>query len=1108
MNLKLIRYLSVTLIVLAFSVMVFAKEGGDKKSANLSKTLGEPVYTKFNINNISTWFKNNGESDINQNGNSGFVFPKGSNRTAVFQSGFLWGGKVDGQIRVGGSVYRQGTVPGYIKADGTRVIDEHPSPGVHTAPDVRIYRVRRDYKDEKADFSSEVADGDGPTADAVRAQYEKDWNEWPAASQGAPYEDVDGDGKYNPAKDIPGVPGADQTIWFVANDFDAAQTDYMYGSQPMGIEEQVTVWGYKATGALGNMLFRKYLIINKSPEKKTFTDMYVSMWSDPDLGDAGDDYVGTDTTLSLGYIYNAKAVDATYNPLPPPAAGFDFFQGPIVAGSAGDKAIFKGKIVPGKKNMKMTAFAFYINSDPVFSDPVQGNYERGTLGFYNLFQGKVSTTGQFFVDPNTGQPTTFAVAGDPVTRKGWIDGQLHPPGDRRLSMASGPFNMAYGDTQEVVVAEIAAGAIPGVDRLGAIGLLKFYDLQAQLAYDNFFNVPTPPPAPVVTATTFDQEIVLYWGVDEAKFQTTENYTKGGYTFQGYNVYQLPTATAQKEEARLIATFDIDDGIGKISDLVFDPTAGVVQSKVVTFGADTKISRYIKINTDAFKGGLPILNGSKYFFAVTSYAYNPSETAVPSVLENPLTVINGASGLVPEKPKPGIRYQAASGDQLKFSRTAGRSDGVLVANVIDPSKVTGQTYKVTFKDDPVIPGSVLWTLAKGTTVLLKDQTNLSGDDTYLITDGLQVKVQGPPPGVKEWDIPKGSRRFTWANGAGLELEGFEGALGWASPRTIFGTVDGLNVVKASETKNVLLKLAKVDFTGDFNPPIDVNDPNVSYGYRYLRGATGAPAKPEFAPFIVNKVGGYAFQAFEKNVPLSAWDVDNPAQPKRLAVGFLENNVAKGLVDGKYWPADYNNVDNVASTGPREWLFIFDLPYSETANPEYQKEILGTVSDAPHRVMYTATWNRRGPAKFSPGNSGDDELAIFTNRVLTKDDVYQLTAPSVINDPNLAKADVEQINVFPNPYYGVNPQELNKYQRFVTFSHLPANATIRIFNLAGQLVRTLQKNSPEQFLRWDLQNENALPAASGLYIVHIDMPDLGKTKILKVAIIQEQQLLDRF
>ncbi len=88
-------------------------------------------------------------------------------------------------------------------------------------------------------------------------------------------------------------------------------------------------------------------------------------------------------------------------------------------------------------------------------------------------------------------------------------------------------------------------------------------------------------------------------------------------------------------------------------------------------------------------------------------------------------------------------------------------------------------------------------------------------------------------------------------------------------------------------------------------------------------------------------------------------------------------------------------------------------------------------------------------------------------------------------------------------------MNKYQRFVTFNHLPAEADIKIFNLAGVMVRRIQKSSTSQFERWDLNNDSGLPVGSGLYIVHITMPGLGgATKILKVAIVQEQQILDRF
>jgi hypothetical protein len=125
-----------------------------------------------------------------------------------------------------------------------------------------------------------------------------------------------------------------------------------------------------------------------------------------------------------------------------------------------------------------------------------------------------------------------------------------------------------------------------------------------------------------------------------------------------------------------------------------------------------------------------------------------------------------------------------------------------------------------------------------------------------------------------------------------------------------------------------------------------------------------------------------------------------------------------------------------------------------------------------------------------------------------DTYRFKSTQPIYSGDLAKQDIKKINVFPNPYYGVNSQEINKYERFVTFNHLPEKATIRIFNLAGQLIRTIEKNTTTQYQRWDLQTDSGLPVASGLYVVYIDMPDLGEVKILKAAIIQEQQILDRF
>jgi hypothetical protein len=162
----------------------------------------------------------------------------------------------------------------------------------------------------------------------------------------------------------------------------------LYGTQTP-IECQVTSWAYAQEGPLGNMVFRSYVIINKSSQR--LDSMLVAMWSDPDLGFSDDDFAGCDTSLSLGYIYNAQNVDATYGALPPPASGFDFFQGPIVA--APGPATFRGSTSMVSAT-PMTSFLLYQRPDS--ADPAGRSRRRDADAF---MRGRVGLTGQVFQDP-------------------------------------------------------------------------------------------------------------------------------------------------------------------------------------------------------------------------------------------------------------------------------------------------------------------------------------------------------------------------------------------------------------------------------------------------------------------------------------------------------------------------------------------------------------------------------------------------------------------------------------------------------------------------------------------------------------------------------------
>jgi hypothetical protein len=1109
-NMRKNNYLNFLIIIILslsvpFSILAENKDGdGKHKRQSLQKTTDNPVQSIVDINNITSWVGSDGYHDWLVGGSWNGAYPNGVNAGAIFSEGIVWGGKVnDGtspQVRVNGNTY----------GSGCKAI-------------TRLFRVRPDYASgnltqDAADFLN-IAVGAVTESDiaALRAQYETDWNEWPAkgnpnsayGDQGAPFKDVDGNGLYDPTIDVPGIPAASQTLFIKYNDDQVP----LYGAPAIGLEVTEVYWAYAYTGALGNVIYKKVNIVYKgtptSASNSNIQDMYIVQWADPDVGNSTDDFAGCDTTLNLGYAYSSRDPDAVYEGLglAPPAVGYDFLQGVSkFTGNPNDSAIVNLEWRHGYKyvNLKpdgtpipMSSFVYFAAggtwSDPAFT-------YTGSLEFYNLMRG-------FKPDPPypAGEPFpssvadvvnygtftgTFLLTGDPVAGTGKLDGNVDGPGDRRIMVTNGPISMNLGDTAEVVIALV--GGL-GTDHLNSVAQMKTNDETAQTVFDLLFKLPSLSP-PNVQIAEMDKKIVLNWGWDLNSINEIETFSDQGYSFEGYEVYQLPSASSTIENGVLLGVFDLVDGITAIYDTTKDANGTNIPVLVVD-GKDAGIQRYLTITTDKIKN-VDLRNGQEYYFAVVPYAFNPFPLLPFHALRAPV-VIHIA---IPQQPV-GYVFNSEVGDTLTVTHT-GPSDGSAVAIVVDPTVVTGHTYNIVFDTSG---GATSWGVKDVTTNTTKVSglTNQSGDQNYPIIDGILVKVIGPPEGVKPgddgWTIPTGTRRFTWSN-ADFGFESFNGALGWASPYEIYG--GGPPGVPATDLDNVLLKLATVtDAEVLFDPTFDPNDANMSYAYRYGRNFANPPADPRFAPHIINAVSGYSFQDFTKNMPMSAWNVEDPANPERIVLGWLENNVADGLVDGKYWPSDAS-LDNVGSSGPREWLFIYKVPYSETEDATLEVGL--TANPVP--IMYWATWNRRGPAPFSPNGTGTDQFEIFHTNINYVTDVFSYMAPTFEKSDALAKEDVNKINVFPNPYYGYQYREISRDQHYVTFSHLPDQATLRIFDLSGVLIKTIDHvASSGQFDYWNLQNESGYPVASGIYVVYVDMPALGTTKILKLAVIQEQQIL---
>ena len=152
------------------------------------------------------------------------------------------------------------------------------------------------------------------------------------------------------------------------------------------------------------------------------------------------------------------------------------------------------------------------------------------------------------------------------------------------------------------------------------------------------------------------------------------------------------------------------------------------------------------------------------------------------------------------------------------------------------------------------------------------------------------------------------------------------------------------------------------------------------------------------------------------------------------------------------------------------------------------------------MWMMTCSRRNANSWATG--GADKFQITANHVNFVNDVFTFTEPEPSTGSDVNKASISRIGVFPNPCYVGSSDNGPSFRNRVTFNNLPANVVVRIFNLAGHLVRTLHKQDVTQFLDWDLTNEDYWQVASGIYLCVIEMPDLGQTKVLKLAVIQGQ------
>ncbi|HLG35634.1 MAG TPA: hypothetical protein VI757_12200, partial [Bacteroidia bacterium] len=386
-----------------------------------------------------------------------YEVPINSGQHVLFAGGIWIGGfDASGNLKGAAQTYRQ---------NGS---DFLPGPADTSSPGYdNVWKITRQ---EVLDFIS----GSPPTNAIIN---------WPGNGDGlqqlAPYHDINGDGVYNYADgDYPdfGFTGSgnccdilhgDQSIWWVINDVCYPHTES--GCLPFGIEIQCEAFAFSTTDAdINNTTFYQFKLVNKTI--LPINNFYFGFFSDPDLGNYADDYVGCDVGRSMAYCYNDSAAASGFYQHPP-AIGIDFLKTPFYANGA-----------------RMSNFVSFDNNFSCSGNPITCQNYYGYLKSLDCNGNPYTHLGvpANYMFPYNSDPTGIGTGGIP--QPPWTEiTENNMSGDRRMVQSAGPFTINPGAYRCISMAVIWARDTTDPGPYYSLSALQLADDKIQLFFDSCYH---------------------------------------------------------------------------------------------------------------------------------------------------------------------------------------------------------------------------------------------------------------------------------------------------------------------------------------------------------------------------------------------------------------------------------------------------------------------------------------------------------------------------------------------------------------------------------------------------------------------------------------------
>lgn len=694
-------------------------------------------------------------------------------------------------------------------------------------------------------------------------------------------------------------------------------------------------------------------------------------------------------------------------------------------------------------------------------------------------------------------------------------------GDNIFNFGTGPLSLEVGESQRFSMAILFGNT--------ADHLILNAETSTRIL-ESDYRFAKPPNKPNLSAVAGNGKVTLYW--DDYSEKSFDPFVRT-FDFQGYKLYRSRDPKFQDVKT-------ITDGFG-------NPFIGegIAQFDIIDslkgFHPVEYLGRGVKYNVGTNSGLVheyvdsTVTNGITYFYALAAYDGGSVKFDIPPTETQTVIDVDPITGemtfdvntvmAVPMGEVSGFVDAEAGIDGIP-DQLVGNSTGEVIVKIMEPQNVNNKLYTLEFADADRFSvfdstGVKDEFTSKDTVFVDLDKQNIK-ESSFVVTDASGniinpakyiIKAdEGKIRGNKNGDLPAGEKfsaeykYFPVFNSTLIDSSDanpvFDGMRIFVNNHSLDLNVkrsDWDDNVNTNVISSVLWSTSNADYIGT---------PHVQYRADWeitwldLADTTADGSWINGDTVVAIPSNSLAVVPF--NV-LNVSEVD------------LDGNFVKGnyLLDETKTPATSNGkwdwgegliLRPTIPGGASEvsYLMMFSFP-DTTTYIEYDTTWVYN-GDKGDSVVYVVDYVDTTITKVDPIlPEAGDRFYVRTDKPFEPGDKYSYNSKAAEISNSKVAASLDDIKVVPNPYVAFSMAEEpgrlpeSRGERQIQFRNLPQECTIRIYTVTGELVKKIYKNDLTSYAAWDLLSFEGHRIAYGVYIYHVEVPNVGE-KIGRIGVIK--------